>query len=126
AACGGDDSNGTPGGTSPATTEGSPAGSEPAGPATSPPATSPAPATIPECTGVEPGAGPAPNPASLTTPWSGARRERIVIGSTLAPANLDITVGSGAAIPAALLYNVYETLVKIDAEGELQPLLAER
>ena len=38
-----------------------------------------------------------------------------MIGSTLAPSNLDITTGSGAAIPAALLYNVYETLVKIDA-----------
>ena len=48
----------------------------------------------------------------------------ITIGETLAPASLDITQQSGAAVPQALLYNVYETLVKIDDTGAYQPLLA--
>src|SRR3954447_525212 len=61
---------------------------------------------------------------SASTAASG--RTSLVIGSTLAPPTLDITTGSGAAIPAALLYNVFETLVKIDEKGEYQPLLAEK
>ncbi|MEA5118224.1 MAG: ABC transporter substrate-binding protein, partial [Propionicimonas sp.] len=32
---------------------------------------------------------------------------------------------SAAAIPQALLYNVYETLLKVDSEGALRPLLAQ-
>jgi peptide/nickel transport system substrate-binding protein len=52
-------------------------------------------------------------------------RTSVAIGETLAPPTLDITTGSGAAIPQALLYNVYETLVKIDDAGEIQPLLAQ-
>lgn len=47
------------------------------------------------------------------------------IGMFAVPANLDYTTTGGAAIFEALLYNVYEGLVRIDAEGEIQPLLAE-
>lgn len=81
------------------------------------------PASLPEC---DASVTPAEASASegAVTGAVGAPRDRLVIGSTLAPANLDITTGSGAAIPAALLYNVYETLVKIDADGNFQPLLA--
>lgn len=47
------------------------------------------------------------------------------IGMFAVPANLDYTTTGGAAIFEALLYNVYEGLVRIDTEGEIQPLLAE-
>ena len=49
----------------------------------------------------------------------------LTVGAVLAPPSLDITQESGAGIPQLLLYNVYETLVKIDDEGEFQPLLAD-
>ncbi|MBE6478770.1 MAG: ABC transporter substrate-binding protein [Propionibacteriaceae bacterium] len=49
---------------------------------------------------------------------------QLVIGATAPPAALDPSTNSGAAIPQALLYNVYETLVKIDSDGQIVPLLA--
>ena len=49
---------------------------------------------------------------------------QLVIGATAAPAALDPSTNSGAAISQALLYNVYETLVKIDSSGDIVPLLA--
>ncbi|HLR94433.1 MAG TPA: ABC transporter substrate-binding protein [Jiangellaceae bacterium] len=50
----------------------------------------------------------------------------VTVGATLEPTSLDLTSVSGAAIPQVLLYNVYETLVKIDpSSGELAPLLAQ-
>ena len=55
---------------------------------------------------------------------SGGGTTKLSIGETLAPVSLDISQESGAAIPQALLYNVYETLVKIDDHGKFQPLLA--
>ncbi|ALG06121.1 ABC transporter substrate-binding protein [Kibdelosporangium phytohabitans] len=50
--------------------------------------------------------------------------DAISIGFTAEPANLDFTRTDGAAIPQALLYNVYEGLVKLDAGGKIVPLLA--
>lgn len=80
------------------------------------------PSSIPECdASVTP--APAGDPVAPPEPVETTRTE-LTIGSTLAPSNLDITTGSGAAIPLALLYNVYETLVKLDSDGEYQPLLA--
>jgi peptide/nickel transport system substrate-binding protein len=55
---------------------------------------------------------------------SGGGTTKLSIGETLAPVSLDISQESGAAIPQALLYNVYETLVRIDDQGKFQPLLA--
>ncbi|HEX5995699.1 MAG TPA: ABC transporter substrate-binding protein [Jiangellales bacterium] len=50
----------------------------------------------------------------------------LAIAFTAEPANLDFTTTDGAAIPEALLVNVYEGLVKIDqSTGEIIPLLAE-
>ncbi|MGW1948959.1 ABC transporter substrate-binding protein [Streptomyces sp. NPDC001940] len=46
------------------------------------------------------------------------------IGLTAEPANLDFTKTEGAAIPQALLYNVYENLVKLDQSGRIEPGLA--
>ncbi|MFW8623303.1 ABC transporter substrate-binding protein [Corynebacterium glutamicum] len=48
----------------------------------------------------------------------------IVIATTAAAASLDFTNAAGAAIPQAMMSNIYEGLVHIDAEGEIQPLLA--
>lgn len=47
------------------------------------------------------------------------------IALTGAPVNLDFTTTAGAAIPQALMSNVYEGLVQIDQSGEIVPLLAE-
>lgn len=49
----------------------------------------------------------------------------LVIGATAEPGTLDPTATDGAAGTQALLYNVYETLVKLDSEGHLRPLLAQ-
>ncbi|NGO08371.1 ABC transporter substrate-binding protein [Streptomyces sp. HC44] len=46
------------------------------------------------------------------------------IGLTAEPANFDFTKTEGAAIPQALLYNVYESLVKLDQSGNIRPGLA--
>jgi peptide/nickel transport system substrate-binding protein len=54
----------------------------------------------------------------------GAQEQTIDIGLGAAPANLDMTTTAGAAIPQALMYNLYEGLVKLDGEGNVQPLLA--
>ncbi len=61
--------------------------------------------------------------SSEDTPTTEQARN-LVIGATAQPQSMDPTTQSGAAIQQALLYNVYETLVKIDGEGELRPLLA--
>ncbi len=60
----------------------------------------------------------------------GAKSETVTthslrIGATAEPQSMDPTTTAGAAIQQALLYNVYETLVKIDGEGKLKPLLAQ-
>ena len=49
----------------------------------------------------------------------------LVVGATAEPPTLDPTATDAAAPAQALLYNVYETLVKLDAEGQLKPLLAQ-
>jgi peptide/nickel transport system substrate-binding protein len=48
----------------------------------------------------------------------------MTIGFVLEPTSLDFTSTDGAAIPQALLLNVYETLVRQDESGEFKPLLA--
>jgi peptide/nickel transport system substrate-binding protein len=48
------------------------------------------------------------------------------IGLTAEPANLDFTRTDGAAIPEALLVNVYEGLVQLNQQtGDIEPALAE-
>lgn len=46
------------------------------------------------------------------------------VGATLPPEGLDPATVNGAGTPFVLLYNVYETLVRIDGEGNISPLLA--
>ncbi|QGU05229.1 ABC transporter substrate-binding protein [Corynebacterium comes] len=48
----------------------------------------------------------------------------VVVGTTAVPASLDFTTTGGAAIPQALMGNIYEGLVRIDAAGDIVPLLA--
>jgi peptide/nickel transport system substrate-binding protein len=50
--------------------------------------------------------------------------DSLTVGFVAEPANLDLTTTEGAAIPQALLVNVYEGLVKLDQDGEIVPLLA--
>ncbi len=55
----------------------------------------------------------------------GTSDEQLTVGLVAEPVNLDFTTTDGAAIPQALLYNVYENLVEVDQEGEIVPALAE-
>lgn len=55
-----------------------------------------------------------------------APRDNVVVAASAAPAGLDFTTTGGAAAPQALVGNVYETLVRIDASGTPEPHLAER
>ncbi|QTG82606.1 ABC transporter substrate-binding protein [Arthrobacter crystallopoietes] len=54
-----------------------------------------------------------------------AENTAVTVALTGEPVNLDFTTTAGAAIPQALMSNVYEGLVEIDQDGEIQPLLAE-
>ncbi|MGO4955787.1 ABC transporter substrate-binding protein [Luteococcus sp. Sow4_B9] len=61
------------------------------------------------------------------TPAEDSEQARnLVIGATAQPQSMDPTTQSGAQIPQALLYNLYETLVKIDGDGQIKPLLAQK
>jgi len=59
-----------------------------------------------------------------SSPSGGSSSKTLTVGLTLEPATLDLTTSDAASIPQLLLYNVYETLVKMDASGHIQPLLA--
>ncbi|GAA1639807.1 ABC transporter substrate-binding protein [Nonomuraea maheshkhaliensis] len=54
------------------------------------------------------------------------KAQSLSVGFVAEPANLDFTSTEGAAIPQALLVNVYEGLVKLDQNGQIVPLLAEK
>ncbi|HZD21805.1 MAG TPA: ABC transporter substrate-binding protein, partial [Acidimicrobiia bacterium] len=63
-----------------------------------------------------------------TTPTTGAAATEpataVTIGLQLEPPTLDLTASPAAAIPQVLLYNVYETLVRLEADGSITGLLA--
>jgi peptide/nickel transport system substrate-binding protein len=64
--------------------------------------------------------------ATATGSAGRAADEKMTIGLAAEPATLDFTRTDGAAIPEALLVNVYEGLVKIDeSTGSIVPLLAQ-
>lgn len=63
------------------------------------------------------------SPASA--PNTSEPQRTLSIGATLEPASMDPWHNTAASIPQVLLYNVYETLVKVDSNGELKPLLAQ-
>lgn len=71
-------------------------------------------------------AEPEADPTGTASESAPSEPSTLTIGFTAEPANLDFTTTDGAAIPEALLVNVYEGLVKIDqTTGEIVPLLAE-
>ncbi|RII41634.1 ABC transporter substrate-binding protein [Galactobacter valiniphilus] len=53
-----------------------------------------------------------------------AAKDTLNVALTGEPVNLDFTTTAGAAIPQAMMSNVYEGLVQVDQEGKIQPLLA--
>lgn len=54
-----------------------------------------------------------------------SRKDAMVLGMTLEPTGLDPTVAAAVSISEVTLYNIYETLTKINADGSVTPLLAE-
>ncbi|WP_040161849.1 ABC transporter substrate-binding protein [Mobilicoccus massiliensis] len=68
-------------------------------------------------------AGSGTSPAPGGTGGSGASTD-LAVGMVAEPANLDFTTTDGAAIPQALLDNVYEGLVAVDDAGKIVPGLA--
>src|SRR3569832_2045296 len=52
-------------------------------------------------------------------------KDSIVIAMQLEPPGLDPTANAASAIGEVTLYNVYETLTKINGDGKVTPLLAE-
>lgn len=62
--------------------------------------------------------------ATTTTVGTSAATE-VTIGLQLEPPTLDLTSSPAAAIPQVLLYNVYETLVRLEADGSITGLLAD-
>lgn len=62
--------------------------------------------------------------SSGTQQGSNVTNEALAIGLSAEPANLDLTKTSGAALPQVLLYNIYESLVKVDQDGKVVPGLA--
>ena len=53
------------------------------------------------------------------------KKDSAVLGMTLEPPGLDPTAGAASAIAEIVLYNVFETLTKINSDGRTTPLLAE-
>ncbi|MBK9136808.1 MAG: ABC transporter substrate-binding protein [Betaproteobacteria bacterium] len=54
------------------------------------------------------------------------RKDSLVLAMTLEPSpGLDPTAGAASAIAEVTLYNVFETLTKINSDGRITPLLAE-
>ena len=62
--------------------------------------------------------------AACTSPSPQPASTEIVVGATAAPVSLDAITTDGAAIPQVMLYNVYQTMAKLDADGQIVPLLA--
>ena len=62
--------------------------------------------------------------ACTRPPVEEAQARPLSIGATLEPDGLDMTTVDGAGTPFVFLYNVYETLIKLDGEGNFKPLLA--
>ncbi len=58
-----------------------------------------------------------------TTATSSGGKE-VVVGAVLAPTSLDIVKVAGAALDQVLLDNVYETLLKLDKDGNVGPGLS--
>lgn len=54
-----------------------------------------------------------------------AKKDAITLAMTLEPPGLDPTAGAASAIAEIVLYNLFETLTKINSDGTVSPLLAQ-
>ena len=54
-----------------------------------------------------------------------AKKNNITLALVLEPPGLDPTAGAASSIAEITLYNIYETLTKINPDGSVSPLLAE-
>jgi peptide/nickel transport system substrate-binding protein len=54
------------------------------------------------------------------------KKDSAVLAMALEPPGLDPTLGAASAIAEITLYNIFETLTKINSDGSTSPLLAER
>ncbi len=54
-----------------------------------------------------------------------SRKDSVVLAMTLEPPGLDPTTGAASAIGEVVLYNVFETLTKIQSDSTIAPLLAQ-
>ena len=54
-----------------------------------------------------------------------AKKDSLILAMTLEPPGLDPTAGAASAIAEVTLYNVYETLTKVNADSKITGLLAE-
>ncbi len=64
---------------------------------------------------------------TLLAPWSAFAQNKnsLVLAIALEPPGLDPTAGAASSIGEIVLYNIFETLTKINADGSVSPLLAE-
>ena len=66
--------------------------------------------------------------AALATPLPAlaqGRKDSVTLALVLEPPGLDPTAGAASSIAEVTLYNIYETLTKINPDGSVSPLLAE-
>jgi len=64
--------------------------------------------------------------APFTVPaFAQGRKDGVVLAMALEPPGLDPTAGAASAIAEIVLYNVFETLTKINSDSSVSPLLAE-
>ena len=54
-----------------------------------------------------------------------AKKDAVTLAMTLEPPGLDPTAGAASAIAEIVLYNIFETLTKINSDGTVSPLLAQ-
>ena len=62
--------------------------------------------------------------AALPLAAAKAASDSVVIGMRGEPPGLDPTTGAAAAISEVTLYNIYETLTRLDNSGAVLPMLA--
>ena len=64
-------------------------------------------------------------PGGALAAAAGGKKDSVVLALTLEPPGLDPTASAASSISEVVLYNVFETLTKINADGSVSPLLAE-
>jgi peptide/nickel transport system substrate-binding protein len=64
-------------------------------------------------------------PLAMPQALAQGRKDSIVLAMQLEPPGLDPTAGAASAIAEITLYNIYETLTKVNSDGSVTPLLAE-